>query len=339
MKKISLRAARTKLHKKTVLAIAWAIAVAVAALIIFHFNPLDDPDTQRLKKICGICLVLAGILVFTIFYDKITVLPKELFQNRRLIWRLSKNDFKKRYAGSIFGGVWAMVQPVITVIMYWFVFDRIFHQTQVSQTTGEPIPYVLFLMGGMVPWFFFSDALTSGTSSLLEYNYLVKKVVFKISVLPIIKIIAALFTHVFFTFVVMIIAWIYGYTPSIYWLQLPYYSFACFIMVLGLCYATCAITVYFRDLQQIISIFLQVGMWATPILWNIMMLEHSKFIILIKMNPMTYIVNGFRGALYEQQWFFEHFYSSTYFWIVTVLMFCIGSVIFKKLKVGFADVL
>ncbi len=109
--------------------------------------------------------------------------------------------------------------------------------------------------------------------------------------------------------------------------------------MLGVCYATCAITVYFRDLQQIISILLQVGMWATPILWDITRLDGRRVMILVKMNPMTYIVNGYRNAIFEHQWFWVHFYSSTYFWILTVLVFCIGSLIFKKLKVGFADVL
>ena len=190
-----------------------------------------------------------------------------------------------------------------------------------------------------MPWFFFSDALNSGTASLLEYNYLVKKVVFKISVVPIIKIIAALFTHLFFTAILLVIAVIAGYEPSIYWIQLIYYTAAEFLFVLGLCYATCAITVFFRDLQQIIGIVLQVGMWATPILWDINMLQNSPWIVLIKMNPMTYIVNGYRNAIFEKQWFWYHFYSSTYFWMATILMFCIGSLIFKKLKVAFADVL
>ena len=334
-----MNTAGRKNYKKLIMSLVWIAAAVVAAVILMDNNPLDDPDTQRLKKICGCVLLGTGLLVFTVFYNKLTVLPRELWNNRRLIWRLSKNDFRKRYAGSIFGAVWALVPPVTTVLMYWVVFDKVFHQTQNSAATGEPIPYVVFLMAGMVPWFFFQDALSSGTASLLEYNYLVKKVVFKISVLPIIKIIAALFTHVFFTCFLLLVAIFYGYRPSLYWLQLPYYTAACFIMVLGMCYATCAITVYFRDLQQIIGILMQIGTWATPILWDISRLEHSRMIILIKLNPMTYIVSGFRGAIYEQQWFFTHFYSTTYFWILTALLFGIGSLIFKKLKVGFADVL
>ena len=203
---------------------------------------------------------------------------------------------------------------------------------------GGDVPYVLFLTAGFVPWFFFSDALSGGTASLLEYNYLVKKVVFKISVLPIIKIIAAFFVHVFFTAVLLFIAVLYGYRPTVYTLQLLYYSACEFVFVLGLCYATCSIVVFFRDLQQVVSIILQVGVWATPVLWNINTMNDSIKPFL-KLNPMAYIVEGFRMSVYGEGWFFEHFYSSAYFWIVTALIFVLSSLIFKRLKPMFADVL
>ena len=196
----------------------------------------------------------------------------------------------------------------------------------------------LFLTAGLVPWFFFSEALTNGTNALLEYNYLVKKVVFKISILPIIKIIAATFIHAFFVLVMLIIAALYGYYPSVYTIQLIYYSFCLFVFVLALCYTTCAVVVFFKDLSQIINIVLQIGMWATPILWNMEGLSDTwRFIV--KLNPLVYVVNGYRSAIYEQQWFFWDFFSTMYFWIVTVVLFGFGALVFKRLKVHFADVL
>ena len=111
-----------------------------------------------------------------------------------------------------------------------------------------------------------------------------------------------------------------------------------FILVLGICYTTCAVQVFFRDLSQIISIALQLGQWATPILWDINRVP-DRYKWLIKLNPMVYIVNGFRSSVYDKELFFSHFYSSTYFWIFTVALFGIGSLIFKRSKVHFADVL
>ena len=324
--------------KQVVLGTVWTVAIILAAALLLHNNVLEDPDTARLKKISGCLLLGAGVFLFTLFQDRVMALPVELYQNRRLIWRLSRNDFKKRYAGSYLGTIWAMVPPIVTVAMYWVVFDRIFGSgPQVTYTGGE-VPYVLFLTAGLVPWFFFSDAVMGGMTSLMEYNYLVKKVVFKVSILPIIKVTAAMFVHIGFSVVLVLIAAFYGYTPTVYTLQLFYYTFCEYVFILGLSYATCAIVLFFRDLQNLVYIIMQVGMWATPILWNINTLR-EKYKPFIKLNPMTYIVEGYRSAVYEQQWFWEHFYSSTYFWIVTALLFVVSALIFKKLKPMFADVM
>lgn len=340
-KKLQLRVLIMKkftISKKAAMGIFYTLAAALVIIVLAHHNPLADQKTEVMKKVMACLLITFTCVIFGLFYDRLTVLPKELYQNRRLIWKLAKNDFKKRYAGSYLGMIWAFVQPIVTVVMYWIVFDRVFDTRSQLVAGGIEVPYVLYLTAGLVPWFYFSEAVTNGTMAMLEYNYLVKKVVFKISILPIIKVIAATFIHVFFVLVLVIIAIAYGYNPSVYTLQIFYYSFCEFVLVLAISYTTCAIVVFFRDLQQIINIVLQIGMWATPILWDISMLT-DQMKPLFKLNPMVYIVNGYRSAIYEQEWFFEHFYSSTYFWIFTVTLFCIGSLIFKRLKVHFADVM
>ncbi|MCM1045110.1 MAG: ABC transporter permease [Candidatus Gastranaerophilales bacterium] len=325
--------------KKIGIAIFISVAVVMAAIIILHDNPGAEPDEELLKKILSCVVITLACVIFVKLYDKITVLPMELYQNRHLIWKLAKNDFKKRYAGSYMGAVWALAQPVVTVAMYYIVFDRIFGSSGPTVRGDTEVPFVLFLTAGLVPWFYFNEALNGGTNALLEYNYLVKKVVFKISILPIIKIVAATFIHLFFVCVLLIVAAVYGYYPNIYMLQLIYYSVCLFIFVLALSYTTCAVVVFFRDLSQIINIVLQIGMWATPILWDINSLEGSWIVTLLKLNPMVYIVNGYRSAIYEQEWFFGDFFSTMYFWIATVVLFGLGALVFKRLKVHFADVL
>lgn len=327
--------------KKKVILIVTILAIALGMYIILHHNPLANPDEEIVKKVIS-CIILAGIyIVFLKMYDKIVILPVELYQNRRLIWKLSKNDFKTRYAGSYLGIVWAFVQPVITVLLYWFVFTIAIPSRATSIKGDIELPYVLWLIAGIVPWFFFSEALSNGTNALLEYNYLVKKVVFKISILPIIKIISALFVHAFFIAFTLVLFACYGYYPDLYTLQIFYYSACMFVFVLGLCYITCSIIVFFRDLGQIISIVLQVGIWATPILWNLNTItaSHPKLKYLFKLNPMNYIVEGYRNALIDKIWFWETFYSTAYFWILTICVFAFGAIIFKRLKVHFADTL
>ena len=330
---------KRKISKKAGITIFIVIAVIMAALIVFHQNPGANQQEELLKKILSCLVIAASCAIFARWYDKFTIFPVELYQNRHLIWKLAKNDFKKRYAGSYLGAVWAMAQPVVTVVMYYIVFGVIFAMDGPTLDNGEVIPHVLSLTAGLVPWFYFSEALNHGTNALLEYNYLVKQVVFKISILPIIKIIAATFIHVFFVCILLVLAALYGYYPSIYTIQLFYYSVCLFILVLALCYTTCAVVVFFRDLSQIINIALQIGMWATPILWNLQDIKNPLAVTLIKLNPLVYIVNGYRSAIYEKQWFFQDFFSTMYFWIATVVLFGIGALVFKRLKVHFADVL
>lgn len=327
-------------RKKKLIAAVTAAVLALNLYIILHHNPLADRTQELIKKIVS-CVILEGFyIVFLKMYDWIVILPKELYQNRKLIWKLAKNDFKTKYAGSYFGVFWGFVPPVITVLLYWFVFGVVMPNRATNIKGDMELPYILWLIVGIVPWFYFSEAISSGTNALLEYNYLVKKVVFKISILPIIKIVSALFVHAFFIVFTLILLACYGYYPDLYTLQLIYYSFCMFIFVLGLSYITCSLIVFFRDLGQIIAIALQVGIWATPILWNLHLLDNKPVIrFIIKLNPMTYIVEGYRGAIFDKLGFWETFYSTAYFWILTACTFAVGAMVFKRLKVHFADVL
>jgi len=310
----------------------------LALVLVHHHNPLADQVTEQMKKVSGCVLITFTCIIFTIYYERILTIPAELFQSRKLIWKLAKNDFKNRYAGSYLGIIWATAQPIVTVVMYWIVFDKVFDTRSQMVASGLEVPYVLYLTAGLVPWFYFTEALNNGTNAMKEYDYLVKKVVFKISILPIIKIIAATFIHVFFLGVLLVVAALYGYYPTVYTIQLAYYSFCLFMFVLALCYTTCSIVVFFKDLTQIIGILLQIGIWASPILWNIDAAP-KEWVMILKLNPLVYIVNGYRSAIYERSWFFEDFFSTMYFWIVTVVLFGIGVAVFKRLKVHFADVL
>lgn len=292
-----------------------------------------DKMNNALKLV--ICIVL-DVLAFIILKKSrsVLILVQELKNNRELIWNLSKNDFKTKYAGSYLGIVWAFVQPIVTILLYWFVF-------QFGLRAGSPIkdvPFILWFITGLIPWFFFQEALLNGTNCMSEYSYLVKKVVFKISILPIVKIVSAAFVHFVFIVFLFFVCFIYGFYPSQYTIQLIYYSFCTFCLALALSYITSSIVVFFRDLGQIINIFLQIGMWMTPIMWSYTMMP-EKYQWILKLNPMYYIAEGYRDTLINRVWFFQRYFQTVYFWIITLGLFILGTVIFKKLKPHFADVL
>lgn len=258
---------------------------------------------------------------------------KILKNNRKLILSLAKNDFKTRFAGSYLGIFWAFVQPIVTILVYWFVFEIGLRNGSVGE-----FPFVLWLTAGLVPWFYFQEAWMGATSSLMEYSYLVKKVVFNIDVLPIIKVLSALFVNSFFVLVFILICSVYGYYPSFYALQIFYYMICLVCLVIAISYMTSAVMVFFRDLGQLINIVLQIGMWMTPIMWQSTMVG-ERFQRILKLNPMYYIINGYREAMLTKVWFWEHSLWTVYFWgLIFILMF-VGTKIFKRLKPHFADVL
>lgn len=295
---------------------------------------VEGQRTPVLLANIGRCILLdLTLLVMMLCFRPFKELAVHILGNRKLLMNLAKNDFKTKYAGSYLGIIWAFIQPIVTVLVYWFVFEVGFRSGAVME-----VPWVLWLIAGIVPWFFFSDALNGGTTSLIEYSYLVKKVVFQIDILPIVKIISALFVHIFFVAFTIFMYVINGIYPTVYALQVIYYSLCLFIFVLGLTYVTSAVIVFFRDLGQIINILLQVGIWMTPIMWQeTMMGEGTRWIL--KVNPIYYIVNGYRESLINHVWFWENPTQLIYFWFVTVCIFALGIVMFRRLKVHFADVL
>ncbi|MCI8584686.1 MAG: ABC transporter permease [Lachnospiraceae bacterium] len=265
---------------------------------------------------------------------------QDFWKNRKLIWKLSRNDFKTRYAGSYFGVLWAMVQPVVIVLVYWFVFQIGLNNATAELKQGIHVPFVLWLVSGIVPWFYFSESLSNGTNALLEYHYLVKKVVFNINILPLVKTIAALFIHVFFVLFMILLFALYGYYPGLHTLAVVYFSASLMVFVTGVCMLTSALVVFFRDLSQIINIFLQVGIWMTPIMWSLEdLLAKYPILMVLKLNPLCYIVYGYRAALFQTDSIVGLGWMHVYFWAVTVLIWAVGSQVFRKLKVHFADVL
>lgn len=258
---------------------------------------------------------------------------KGLIDNRGTIWNLAKRDFKTRYAGSYLGIFWAFVQPIVTILIYWFVFEVGFKS---APTNG--FPFVLWLIAGIVPWFMFSDGITAVTNCLLEYAFLVKKVVFDIKMLPYVKIISALFVHIFFVLFSLLIFTLNGYAPTLYCIQIIYYLFATIMLIIAIGFITSSVIIFFRDLGQIVQIFLQVGVWLTPIMWNLSMLS-PKLQMVFKFNPTYYIVEGYRDAFINHVWFWEKPFALIYYWGIVIVILFIGKKVFDRLKVHFADVL
>nr|WP_307254667.1 ABC transporter permease [Moryella indoligenes] len=261
----------------------------------------------------------------------------ETLRARRLIWDLARADFRKRFVGSYFGVVWMFVQPVVTVLIYFMIFQLGFK----SAPPIPGVPYVLWLVPGIVPWFFFNEALNAGTACLQEYHYLVKKVVFNVEVLPVIKLVSCAVVHAIFVAIMIGMFFCYGRLPMATWVQLLYYSFALSVNILAVTLFTTAINVFFKDMAQIVSICLQFGMWLIPIMWAPEMFPGfpARLQQLLKLNPVYYVVTGYRDSMLAGNWFWERPMQSVYYWVVTLLLLYIGLRVFRRLRPHFPDVL
>ena len=144
---------------------------------------------------------------------------KDIWEKRQLIITLAEADFKKKFVGSFLGICWMFIQPIVTVLIYFFVFQLGFRSRPVAE-----VPYVLWLIPGIVPWFYFNEAWGGATNCLYEYQHLVKKMVFRINILPIVKVVSSLFIHLIFIWIMIIVYLLFGMQPSFWWLQLVYYS-------------------------------------------------------------------------------------------------------------------
>lgn len=257
----------------------------------------------------------------------------DLWNSKYLLWNLTKKDLKQRYLGSYLGILWAFIQPTITVFIFWFVFQVGFKSMPVDN-----FPFILWLVCGMFPWFFFSEAWISATEAISSNVFLVKKVVFRVDLLPVVQIMSALIINLFFTMMLFIMFFVYGYMPNLYNLQVIYYLFALVCLTFGLSLITSTLIIFLKDVGQLVNMIVQFGFWGTPIFWNFKVIP-EQYQWILNFNPMYYIIEGYRNSFIYHEWFWNLGYTNYYFWFVTISIIFIGIFIFKKLRPHFADVL
>lgn len=300
-----------------------------------YINEAMHGENWRLKIISiFISLLAASAFYFIGRYVKESIkFVRDFSVNRELVLNLAKNDFKTKFASSYLGILWGFINPLLTIGTYWFVF-------QVGLRSGDVgnVPFIIWFIAGIIPWFFFSDALSTATNAYIEYSYLVKKVVFKIELLPLVKIFSAFFVQLFFIVFIFVIYAFYGRFPTIYSLQLIYYVVSLLVLAVSVSFLTSSIVLFFKDLNQIIAVILQIGFWFTPIGWSVSMLSDFWGRI-FKLNPMFYIVQGYRDTFIDHILFIDRPYQTIYFWLFCLVLFTISIKVFKKLKPHFSDVL
>lgn len=258
----------------------------------------------------------------------------EIFAKRELIRDLAKNDFKAKFAGSFLGIVWGFVLPLVTMLVFWFVF------TVLKSPPQDDFPFLVWFVPAYVPWMFFTECLSNTVNSLYEYSYLVKKIKFRTSMLPLVKVGSVLMVNVFFVGFIFLVMALFKIQLTLYVLQIVYYYIALIILCVGLSWFVSSVAVFFKDMSPLVNVVVQLGFWGTPIFWSLAGSGMPGWLVVIaKLNPIYYITQGFRESFLYGIGFWQSPMQTFYFWIVTAIVFVGGAMVFRKLRPHFADVL
>ncbi len=263
---------------------------------------------------------------------------KEQISSLYLIQRLAMYELKTDNSGNYLGVLWEILNPMIQIGIYWFVFGYgMFHG---SGHTGRHevggIPYFSWMLAGISVWFFVNQSILLGSKSIYTRIGFISKMSFPMSVIPTYVIVAKYYQHIIIVFIVMVILSFNGYPPTIYYLQLPYFMLATVILMISISLISSTLSTIIRDVHLAIASVVRMLIYLSPFLWA----PSKSLQVFMKYNPLYYIAEGYRHALLGESWYLvQHDKYTLYFWVLTLVLFSIGSVLHVKFRSHFVDYL
>ncbi len=254
---------------------------------------------------------------------------RTLFRYRLLIQSLVGRELKARYRGSLLGFFWSFINPLLLLLTYTAVFTVILP----VQHSPAMEPYALFFFCGILPWSWFSSSVLESAGVLIAGGNLIKKVLFPAEVLPVVTVLANL-AHFLFGLPILLAFLAYSgrLTPSALLLPLP--VLVQLVFTLGLCLLVSALTVHFRDIQNILSHLLHLWFFASPILYFYGDIQ-GALRQLLRINPMSHILVSYQEMLFEGR--FHHMGGLATAGLVALLAFALGAFLFDRLRDTLAE--
>ena len=251
---------------------------------------------------------------------------KDHIQYKQQIFKLSKADLVKTYRGAALGWAWAIIKPAVTIFVYWFAF-------QIGLRAGKNVdgfPFFLWLIAGLIPWFYINDMLTQGTESIRKYSYLVTKMKFPIATIPTFVSISKLMVNLFLIIVMIFIFIFMGYTPDIYIIQLPIYILLSFLLFTVFSLLASLLACMSKDFLNLVKSLVTAVFWLSGIVWNVNTIDIPWLKTLLKANPVTYIVEGFRNCFIHKTWIWESPKTLLCFLAILAVLTVIAVIVYKS---------
>ena len=265
--------------------------------------------------------------------------------------KLAKADLIKTFSGAALGWAWAVIKPAVLIFVLWFAFDI---GLRIGSTMNNGYPFLLWLMAGLIPWFYMSEMLEQGSSSLRHYNYLVTKMRFPIATIPTFVAISKLYVHLFLVGLMTAFFFFYGFKPYIYMLQLPIYMFCMLFFFIAWGQFASLLTCISKDFHNLVGAATQALFWLSGILYDVNGMNVPGWLkIFLMLNPITFIASGYRNVFINKVWIWDdhsplwirslgidvEVYPIMLFAVILLIMAILGLWAYRKLYREIPDVI
>lgn len=262
-----------------------------------------------------------------------TLFLHNLIERRGLLFQLVRRDFDQRFVGSAMGWIWGLINPLVLLVSWVFVF-----QIVMGQKSPSNAPYPLFLFAGMLPWLLFSETVQRSASSLLDQANLITKTVFPSEVIPVSVFLSALASHILALALMVAATGVILNQVSLFLILLPVFFLAIGLLGVGLGWIVASLNVFLRDTAQVLSVVLTFWFWLTPIFISEEAFPDRAWAHwLLAANPLTYLVRAYRAVLLDGVP--PNPADLGIAFLFGGGMFVAGGLFFRHMKRGFADVL
>lgn len=258
---------------------------------------------------------------------------KKVCRQQDLIRNLVVRDLRARYIGSFMGFFWSVINPIVLLVSYSFVFMVIFDM-EAPMDSGTPY-FWLFLFCNILPWLFFQDTLQRSSTVIIDNANLITKTIFPTEILPLTTLLAGLVNHLI-GFAILLTLFLFVHKISILILLVPVYLILLMLFTLGLAWFISSLNVFVRDVSQVLGVILTFWFWFTPIFYMGSRIP-ERFSFIVKLNPMAHFVTGYRDCLLRMK--MPDMHALVWLAVGSVLVFVAGGLFFRHLKREFVDVL
>ncbi len=254
---------------------------------------------------------------------------------RKQLFKLAKADLVKTYSGAALGWAWAIIQPTIFVLVLWFAFSvglRINHQV-------NGYPYILWVLAGMIPWFYMRDMIGQCSGSIIRYRYLVTKMKFPICTIPTFVGMAKLIVHFFLLGIMIFIFIVFGHFPGIYIVQLPVYMALMIMFFTFWALFSSMLSAMSRDFFNLIKSFVTPMFWLSGIMYDVNSIHVAWIQKVMLFNPVSYFAEGYRNMFIYERWLWEDMTGFMCFLIVFAVMIAGAMWAYRRTEKEIPDIL